>query len=114
MATDVEDEVVIESGLHVSGAAAASCYAKYGNPFTHAAPPLGIDWVDDEEVLGPSKGETLKEKMTDEETDLAVCLATPMELNDDSADVRVREKLKDLARELQGVEEEDDDMYVMW
>lgn len=108
VATEVEDEVVIESGLHVSGIAAASCYAKYGNPFTHGAPPLDIDWVNDDEALGPAKGETGKNALTDEELDLAVCLATPMEPNDESADVRVRGILKDLARELLNAEEDEE------
>eukprot|EP00803_Ostreobium_quekettii_P000579 evm.model.scf_964EXC.4 EVM.evm.TU.scf_964EXC.4 scf_964EXC:19106-20506(-) len=65
----IEAEVVLESGLHVPGAAAGGCYERFGLP-NEVAPPL-LD-----PLQGSGGGPTGPEP-DDDAVELAVCLATP-------------------------------------
>lgn len=92
--------MVIESGLHVSGPAAANCYAKYGNLFNHEAPPLIINWLDRDESVSPWKSIS-GGAMHDELQNLSICLATPYLPEDEPPGTHVREKLEEIAAHLE-------------
>lgn len=83
VAKSVEEEVVVESGLHVVGVAAGGCYERFGMPMK-LAPSL----VQEGQIASHS----------DDELELAVCMATPFEGGDDvGLGEQVQKSLDDLA-----------------
>jgi len=76
VAKSVEDEVMVESGLHVVGVAAGECYERFGIP-VKLAPPLSQD--------GHAGS------LSDDDLELAMCLATPFEGGED---MRLREQVQ--------------------
>lgn len=83
----LEDELVLESGLHVAGVDAGSCYEKFGLPSQVAPPLIGLpDSVDPSTLLD-----------SDMTMELAICLATPSDSpNNRGLEEGIRRSLIDL------------------
>lgn len=83
----VEDEVVLESGLHVAGMDAGSCYEKFGLP-SEVAPSL---------IGAPDSVEYSSLLDSDTTMELAMCLATPSEgPNDRGWEEEIRRSLNEV------------------
>lgn len=83
VAKSVEDEVVVESGLHVVGVSAGGCYERFGIP-VKLAPPLSQD--------GHAGS------LSDDDLELAMCMATPFEGGENMGlREQVQKSLDDLA-----------------
>lgn len=87
---NIEAEVVLESGLHVPGAAAGSCYERFGLP-NEVAPPLAMP------LPGARATQPIQE--SDVAVDLAMCLATPSDDERGTLREAVTRALDDLARQ---------------
>lgn len=82
-AKTVEEELVVESGLHVVGVAAGGCYERFG-VLSKVAPPL-VQVHQNAEI-------------SDDAVDLAMCVTTPTEIGEgDGFQEEIQRSLEDLA-----------------
>eukprot|EP00803_Ostreobium_quekettii_P000580 evm.model.scf_964EXC.5 EVM.evm.TU.scf_964EXC.5 scf_964EXC:24652-26607(-) len=82
VAKSVEDEVVVESGLHVVGVAAGGCVQRFG-----IASKLAPSLVDGDQT----------NLSTENELALAMCMATPFEGEEDGLHEEIQRSLDDMA-----------------